>query len=1003
MKKIGLSIVILVTMLLSILNSLQSQRLTGAIKGEVQDMEGNPLPGATVTVESPQFLGKRSYVTSNGGLFFIPNLTPGEYIVAVEIPGFRPVKRTGIIVHADMVVSITIKTEMSEIKEEIVITAPSPVVDVESSRVGTRLESSKLERIPINRNLFSIVEMAAGVVGESDTSDTSSVMGSTVRSNVYAVDGVMINDPITFSRLTKVNLENIEEVEIITGAKPAEVGFASGGYVNIVSRTGGNKYTGSVFLQYTGENLRKNLIPDEQVLAVGGNPPTYDKHNVDISLNFGGPIIKDKLSFFLNLRRYEVLKTGGFVPFTDPLGKYHDVYDYLAQDRYGSLKLSWQVVPKLKITSLFDFTQEYKPIGVPPYYTRPKISTYRIDNDRGITFSNIIEWVINKDTFVEAKAGLSYRNTPYLLQKEAEDLPFYTDAATNYWFGSYTISQDYIRSRLNPSLNFTTFKEDFLGADHEIKAGFDYEHAYQRTDWWKKNPLLWYYYNGDPHRYVTTNPIMGYIAAYVTGQEQGSNVGKDDLWRIAFYLRDNLTVAKRLTFNLGVRYDESHAYKPEMVKKGVTAQLPLESPGLLNTLVPDLFSPDDLKVPAVKNLIVWKDFSPRIGLTYDLFGTKKTALKASFSRYVEYLTLTSINYLNPFGTKSVAFYWYDYNKNNKLDLPPIDSYTIVSKPVIEPDVAGWQKKVSKNLKAPYTNEYIVGIQHELAKDFSIGLAYVYKDAKRIVEDVDIVNPLDGDMWIPYTVREPGWDKEFGTADDKDITVYMLAKEKAGVPYKQLQNVPQAKRKYQGLEFTFNKRMSDNWQLGGSVVYSKLYGNYFGGGASPVGYMSYYDSPNDLVNKENSRLDFDRPLVIKMYGTFKLPWEFYISGYYSHYDGIPLARMLYVYFPTKYQGYTPYYVNASVHAERQGFHRYPGTDNLDLRVEKELNLEKIGLYGRLKASVDIFNVMGNTDDSVSYSPSGYLYADGSFAVLPTYGKVYGFYGTRSFLFNLRYSF
>jgi hypothetical protein len=1002
MKKV-LALILTLSLVLISSNFLLGQRLTGVIKGEVLDSEGNPLPGVTVTVESPQFLGKRSYVTSRDGLFSIPNLTPGTYTVTAELTGFKTVKRTGVIVSADMTVAITLKMEMATIKEEVTVTAPSPMVDVESSKVSTRLDSSKLENVPLQRNLYSLVEMAAGVVGESTVSDTSSIAGSTVRSNVYAVDGVMINDPITFSRLTKVNYDNIEEVEIITGAKPAEVGFASGGYVNIVTRSGGNKYTGSVFLQYTGDKFRKNLIPDEQVLAVGGNPPTYDKHNIDISFNLGGPIIKDKLSFFLNIRRYELLQTGGFVPFTDPLGRYHDVYDYIAQDRYGSLKLTWQVVPKLKINGLIDFTQEYKPIGLPPYYTRPKISTYRQDNDRGINFSNIIEWIINQNTFVEARLGVSYRNTPYLLQKEAEDMPFYTDSATNYWFGSYTIAQKYLRSRINPTATFTAFRENFLGANHEIKAGFEYEHAYQRTDWWKKNPLLWYYYNGDPHRYVTTNPIMGYIAAYVTGQEEGSNVGKDDLWRVAFYLRDNVTIAKRLTANIGFRYDESHAYKPKMVKKGVTAQLPLECPGLFNTLVPDLFSPNDLHVPAVKDLIAWRDIAPRIGLTYDLFGNRKTALKASFSRYVEYLLLTSINYLNPFGTKSVTFYWYDNNKNNKLDLPPIDSYTVVSRPVIEPDVEGWRKKVYKDLKAPYTNEYIFGVQHELAKDFSIELNYIYKDAKRIVEDVDIVNPLNGDMWIPYTVRDPGWDKKFGTGDDKDLTVYMLAKEKAGVPYKQLQNVPQAKRKYQALEFIFNKRMSDNWQLGGSVVYSKLYGNYFGGGASPVGYMTYYDSPNDLVNKENSRLDFDRPLVIKMYGTVKLPWSFYLSGYFSHYDGNPIARTLYVYFPSKYQGYTPYYVSASVTGERQGDHRYPGTDNLDLRIEKEFDLNKIGLYGRFKVSIDIFNVMGNTSVSISWVPSGYIYADGSYAPFTTYGKVYGFYGTRSFFFNLRYSF
>jgi len=992
MKKL-LSLILIASFIFVSWYYLFGQRLTGTIKGEVLDLEGNPLAGVIVSVESVQLLGKRSYVTSKEGIFFIPNLNPGTYEVTAELAGFKTVKRPGILVSADMTVTVTIIMEMSPLQEEVIVKASSPMIDVENAKFGTKLELSKLENIPLRRTLGSLVEMAAGVITASPTGDASYISGASGRSNIYAVEGLIVNDPVTTVRLMKINYDDIEEIEIITGAKPAEVAFSSGGYINIVTRTGGNKYTSTIFFQYTDEKWQKNLIPDEQVLAVGGAPPTYDKYNADMSFNLGGPIIRNKLSFFLNARCFALLRKGGFLPFTDPLGRYHEVYDYRAQDRYGSLKLSWQVVPQLKINSLIDYTQEYAPIASTPYYTRPKISTSRQDNDRGINFSNIMQWYINQNTFFEARMGLSYRSTPSLLQKEAEDMPYYIDSATNYLFGSYIVNQKVVKSRVNPIMSLTAFRENFLGANHEIKAGLEYEYVYQRFDWWKKNPLNWYFYNGDPHRYVTTNPIMGYISAYVTGQEEGSNVGKDDLWRVAFYLRDNVTIAKRLTANIGLRYDESHAFKPKMVKKGVTAQLPLECPGLFNTLVPDLFSPDDLHIPAVKDLIVWKDLSPRMGLSYDLFGNRKTALKLSFSRYTEFVNLSYINVLNPFGIKSVTFYWYDNNKNNKLDLPPADSYTVVSRPVIAPNIEEWRKKVNKNLKAPYTDEYIVGIQHELAKDFSIGLNYLYKNRRREVGNEDIVNPLDGEMWIPYTVKEPGWDMKFGTADDKDLTVYMLIKEKAGIPYTQLTNLPQASRKYQALEFLFNKRMSDNWQLGGSVVYSKLYGTSYSGGG-----------PNDLVNKKDSRYtDADRPLVIKIYGTFRLPWAFYVSGYYLHYDGAPVARMLTVYFPSKYQGYTPYYVSATVQAEKAGSHRNPGTDNFDLRVEKEFNLSTIGLYGRFKVSIDIFNVFGNTSKNVYWVPSGYIYADGRYASLTTYGKVYGFTGTRSFLFNLRYSF
>jgi hypothetical protein len=982
---------------------LPAQRLTGDIKGYVVDNEGVPLPGAEVTIAGPKLLGKMTQVTTQQGMFIARNLTPGEYSAEAKLTGFEIVKETGLIVHAGMTITIKITLTMSTISKEVEVVAPSPVVDFESAKAVERLDSNKLENIPLTRDLSSIVAMVSGAVAESTAWDTTSIKGSTVRANVYGVDGVVINDPTTGYRLTKVNFDDIEEAEIITGGKPAEIGAGSGGYVNIVTKTGGDRYTGGLVVQYTGEDFKKNLPSDDTIEALGASPQTYDKYNLDMSVNFGGPIIKDKLTGFISARRFNLKRLGGFTPFTDPLGVYHDEYAYTHQDRYAGIKLNYQIMPNLKLTESFNFTQDEAPVYSSPYWTTPKESTWRTDADKAFTQSAILNWVINNNTFLEVKLPFQYRGTGYLLQKEAEEKPYFRDSATSYRWGSMNYNLSWTRASFHPSVNLTKFYDDLLGGSHEFKIGLEYENAIRKNDWWKADPINWTYYDGDPHSQANSNPILGRFSAYITGPNKGDNIQKDAVWRIAAFARDNFSIGKRLSFNVGLRYDESHAFKPNQVKKGITAQLPIECPGLLNTILPDLFSPDDIVVDELKDLIVWKDISPRIGVIYDLFGTGKTALKASFSRYTEYLLVEFTSYSNPFPIQSASFYWYDDNADGLLDLPPTDTYVIISQPTVEPDTEAYRRKIDSNLKAPYTDEYIIGIQHEITKDFRIGLDYTYKNAKRFCEDVDIENPLTSDRWIPYTVTDPGWDRQLGTEDDQSLTVYWL---KQGVlPYKQLQNVPQAKRKYQALTLTFDKRMSNGWQLGGSVVYSKIYGNYFGGGSSPLGYMSYYDNPNSLVNTENSRLDFDRPLVIKIFGTVRLPWDFYISGYYSHYDGSPRSRNVMVYFPSTIDGFSPYYTNSgTVKADPHGgSRRYEGTDNLDLRIEKELDLRKIGLYGTFKASVDIFNVLGNIETSISNTPFIYIYADGSVGVSSSYGRVYGIYGTRSFLFNLRYSF
>ena len=276
---------------------------TGSIKGTITDNEGNPLPGVTMTVSSESLMGQKTYVTTDTGAYRFPALPPGTYTVVAEIPGFKRVSRREIIVRVGMSVTIDIMMEVTTIEEEITVTAAAPTVDVESSKIAVVMDNDMLNNIPLARDLYDIVNSAPGAVSEGNPgSRTTSIHGATVRGTTYALEGVNMDDPMVRYPITNLNFDVMEEVEMIMGGHPASVGFTDGGYINVVTKSGGNRFSGGAVLYFTNEDTTQSLWTDEEAQALGVTLPSLDKIWFDGSLTLGGPIIKDRIWFFANAR-----------------------------------------------------------------------------------------------------------------------------------------------------------------------------------------------------------------------------------------------------------------------------------------------------------------------------------------------------------------------------------------------------------------------------------------------------------------------------------------------------------------------------------------------------------------------------------------------------------------------------------------------------------------------------------------------------------------------------
>ncbi|MEE9389641.1 MAG: carboxypeptidase-like regulatory domain-containing protein, partial [Candidatus Aminicenantaceae bacterium] len=180
-KFFKLSLIMLLALGLTSITFAQG-RQTGSISGTVVDEEGNPLPGATVILTGKAVMGSLTYVTGETGKFRFPSLLPGGCEVRVEMPGFKTTTRKGLIIRVGKTTEITITLAMTTIEEEVTVTAASPVVDVETSKVSINYTSEFLASLPMNRDLYGIQNSIPGAVSEGvDYRRTSSILGGTVR------------------------------------------------------------------------------------------------------------------------------------------------------------------------------------------------------------------------------------------------------------------------------------------------------------------------------------------------------------------------------------------------------------------------------------------------------------------------------------------------------------------------------------------------------------------------------------------------------------------------------------------------------------------------------------------------------------------------------------------------------------------------------------------------------------------------------------------------------
>lgn len=997
-----------------------AQTYTGTLKGNITNEEGTTLQDTSIYLTSPNLLGIRTYFTSETGNFIFSGLPPGFYRLMAEIPEYKTVTIDNIIIRAGKTVNLNVTMEAAPTVEKITKTIPTPTIDTVSPKNATTIDKDLLRHIPFVRHLADVIDSMPGVVTERvPFLKRSFIHGQDAHENTFAFDGIFMTDPSNRHLFSLLTFDTVEEIEIETAAHPAEIGATEGGYVNVITKSSMSKSGGELAIFHTNNNVSSLLRPEDTLNRPGISPPAIDKRLWDFSLSLGAMLYEDRLSFFGNARAFSQKRTTPFIPWTDPQGIEHKEFHRSNVEETGFVKLTSRFIPELQVSAMFNYNRRYCSVNEPTVsWNRPKESTHTMDLEINYTGTALLSYNLNQNTIAFGRIGFTHKKAPLRLDAKGRNKPQYFDHGTERLWGSAGFNEDKVQNKIQLAASITHFRDSFLGGDHEIKAGAEIESLSSEYSVWKYDNLLTNYYYDNPDFFgQDTSPSTGFLVnkglisfSLAAGYKLESNPMIESR-RLGAFIQDSITLWKRLNLSLGLRFDRNDSEFLAHSKgiSGNDVSLYIGENGIQPFIGINPFGA--FTVLSWKNVIVWNTFSPRIGLSFDIFGKGKSVFKASFSRYTSPLMLDyliDLNPLNPY--RSLPFIWFDENMNDEVDIndtyvPYPEDYRIYFEDY-------FRLRVAPEIRAPYTDELTVGIYQEIFVDFSLRVSYIHKIKKNILanvlydpdQDREWHTPHDTqNWWIPFETIVPGVDDY----PNRRLTVYYRSND-APLLFSRLNNVPELKREHRALEIAFNKRMSHNWQLNGSLVFSRSTGNISQLDDGEYGFTNEILNPNSFVNLPgNSRFFYDTPLSLKLLGTYKMPFGFFLSFYYKYMSGIPLTRSVSIIPPSGWiQANNAFSTPVTVFLEKPGDRRAEPYSNLDLRIEKRF---RVGRAKSISFAADILNVFGTKTDFTFQNDGGFWYPDdentvqGTRVLSSAYRNITSLFGTRTLRLTFRLNF
>jgi hypothetical protein len=823
---------------LAVAGSLFAQTQTGTIEGTVRAADGALLQGVSVTLSGGSAMGARTAQTNAVGEFRFHALLPDDdYVVELALEGFQAKKYPAVVVQVGQTTTLLVTLEVASVSGEITVEGRSPIIDIVSPTTSTHFESELLDHVPnLQRDWAQTVMQAPGIVDASEPvfDEMYSSRGGSAVANQAAVDGVINTIPVNnVSMGSGTVFETIEDVQVVTGSLPAEIGNVGGAYINVVTKSGGNTLSGQAEVYYEDSGLQSDNVGDE-LSALGLETAEISDYE-DLGLNLGGPISIDKLWFNVGYAKKEqgVVRSG--FPFPDS-----------KEEEYASGKLTWQPAPSHNVTALYNYSDWKLPYTGGSATIAPEATSRSLFDTHN--YKGNWSGILSEKMFVEVNLALRETNQANSPQDDA-GAP-YLELTTGRISGGNLTYYDIGYRRELPKVSLSWFQPDWYGS-HQFKFGLEYE-----------NSTADYYRYGVAPQYL--HLLAGGNPALVLFWNQADGVtSKYSMEGIHAFAQDSWSLTDRLTLSLGARLNTWEGGFPPQSNDGFSYGTAVNFPAR--------------SVDSETTVVDWTSFEPRLAASYALDDQGRTVLRAGVARYHHGLDISYFASANPNGFALSIHPWFDIDGDKFAD--PNEVFT-----AINVQISGGP--ISSDLKNPYTDEVTIGIGRELFRDASLTLNATWRQDKDLIDDVN--TSLDPSDYQTVQIPEPGPDGLMGTADDGTLTVFNQIAN-LGVPATlTVTNPDGAEREYKGVEAVFSKRRSTNWQALASVAWQESTGTLQTNRNDASGVSGTYNDFNTTINNSGP-LIFDTEWQFKLLGTYFAPYGLAFSGYYLYQTGAPLYR------------------------------------------------------------------------------------------------------------------
>jgi len=906
MSKVAASFFILILLLFGTLMAQQ----TGEIRGKITEERGEALPGVAITARSPNLQGLRTALSDRSGYFRLPLLPVGTYSLTFELSGFEKLTMTGNEVRLGFTASLSVVLRPAAVMEEVTVTAPNPMIDKIKADTSYRLDSGDLALVPTQaRTIAEIVDLTPGVTGvraNSVSGGANSSLGTETglpsfrgegdAGNNWLVDGLSTKGVYNNDPGVRLNYDAWEEVQIISDGFAPEMGQGLGGFVNIVTKSGSNSFHGQLGGLVQDWHLRAKR---QEQLSVVSVPDTSFQQYFG---NLGGPILKDKLWFFLSdnfFGNFDKSNQQSIGWLTVPPGERRAS----TNNAFGKITFTPYKNHTMSLSGTLDkFLHQTGGIGVPETYTQTTYTrySYRL-NYQGILSQNTlltVAWGQNRnDTNTEPLSG-NFGPPAYLWQ----DVGQRTNNADD--------SLRLLERRTDLAVGLTHYLDLGRWGSHEIKAGWSY--------YGNKYDDVWHFTGRDADPWPGDGFDNGTFIIWsapeipVELNEYGVGGTKDTTRGFGFYAEDNIVLG-RVSLLLGLRTDTQRVYND--VGKRVWSW------GLGDFL------------------------QPRASVAFDLTGDGRNVLKFGYGMFAMPISTQYLGWVNSNFTFNFRDYsWAGPENPTESQLKNPANWAFIW----EQSGAAAPIEVDPKLKPDKVNKFLLEFDRQLGTNWALKVRGIYSYSHNLMEDIALYDP-----GTPSEMKYLFTNFELKKRDYRALEVELNGK----IPGRLMLNASYTWSQAKGTDpgNTFESATWDtNWGSGynggvfgdrpympegsaNKALYDQIFAGFGGRGIGDEGWYGF--------------LPYSVDHVVKVSGTYFAPYGINVSTSVEYLSGYHWEK----------KGWSDGYGGYFTFPEGRGGRVTPAHVYVDIAVEKDFHLGR-GLS--LGLGVNAYNLL-NSQRPVSY--------------------------------------